>query len=112
MEEGDESVLDAVYEEVDLAGEETLDDLDVGDVEMLDAQEALGGGGGRSPSSSIGGGDQTEEGGREKARKRSRKRKKNRSAGNASGHNGGADSSIADINRLGHIFFSWFNRAF
>lgn len=103
MEEGDESVLDVVFQEIDLAGDETLDDLDVGDVEMLDAQEGLGGGGGRSHLSSIGGGDQTVEGGRKKACKRSRKRKKNRSAGNVSGHNSGADSSIADINRLGHI---------
>ncbi|XP_042387113.1 uncharacterized protein LOC121979225 [Zingiber officinale] len=97
MEEGEESVLDDVFQEIDLAGEETLDDPDVSDVEMLDA---LGAGGGRSPSSSVGGGDQTEEGGRKKARKKRRKRKKSRSAGNASGHNGGADPCIADINRF------------
>lgn len=105
MEDGGESVLDAIFQEIDLAGEEILEDPDACDVEMLDAHEALEAGGGRSPSSSVGGGDPPEEGGRKKPRKRCRKRKKNRSAVNARGDDGGAASSIADINRFHYISF-------
>ncbi|KAG6532674.1 hypothetical protein ZIOFF_006524 [Zingiber officinale] len=100
MEDGGESVLDAIFQEIDLAGEETLEDPDACDVEMPDALEALEAGGGRTPSSSVGGGDPPVEGGRKKPRKKCRKRKKKRSAGSARGDDGGAGSSIADINRF------------
>ncbi|XP_042444084.1 uncharacterized protein LOC122029207 [Zingiber officinale] len=100
MEDGGESVLDAIFQEIDLAGEETLEDPDACDVEMPDALEALEAGCGRTPSRSVGGGDPPEEGGRKKPRKKCRKRKKNRSAGSARGDDGGAGSSIADINRF------------